>query len=74
MNNTIKNRILLELDNLPDQKAYSLLDYLHFLNKNSDDIPNTESIAAITQADNDISSLKSYSSAEDIFNDPELNE
>lgn len=37
MNSSIKDRIISELDNLPDQKGYSLLDFLHFLKQEQGD-------------------------------------
>ncbi|MDA3850957.1 MAG: hypothetical protein PF447_06760 [Spirochaetaceae bacterium] len=75
MNIVMKNQIISELDSLPDQKGPSLLDYLHFLKKDSIDYtPNQETIDAINQADRDRKNMKSFSSVDDMFKDMGIEE
>ena len=67
MNMAMKRQIISELDTLTDTKAASLLDYLHFLKQEKQEYyPNTETIEALNE---DKSNFKSYSSAEEIFDD-----
>lgn len=48
MNLAIKKQIISELDNLPDKKGYSLLDYLRFLKQDKENyFPNEETVKAI---------------------------
>lgn len=70
MNTAMKNQIISELDNLPDQEGYSLLDYLHFLKQEvKKHYPNAETIEAIKELENDKGKLKTYKSANDLFDD-----
>lgn len=70
MSSAVKNQIMVELENLPEQKAYSLLDYLHFLKKEmKESQPNQTTIDAIEQANRDRAKLKGYSSAKEMFQD-----
>lgn len=70
MNVAMKNQIISELDSLPDQQGYSLLDYLHFLKQEQkSDKPNAATIDAINELENDKGKLKTYSSAADMFDD-----
>jgi len=67
MNIAVKKQIISELDSLPDQKGYSLLDYLHFLKQDKNEYePNQETIKAIQEKKE---SLHSYSSTDELFND-----
>lgn len=73
MNVAMKNQIISELDNLPDQEGHSLLDYLHFLKQEMrSHYPNAETIEAINELENDKGELKTYSSATDLFDDLEI--
>lgn len=70
MNNAMKNQIISELDGLPDQKAYSLLDYLHFLKQEQNEYyPNNETVKAIEEVESNKENLKTYNSADDLFDD-----
>ena len=70
MNSAMKQKIISELDALPDRKGYSLLDYLHFLkNDNEDSLPNSQTIDAINEVDEDHDSLDTYLSSDDLFSD-----
>ncbi len=70
MNQTMKNQIISELDGLPDHKAYSLLDYLHFLKQEqNENYPNNETVKAIKEVEANRENLHTYSSADDLFND-----
>lgn len=65
MNTVMKEQIISELDNLPDQKAHSLLDYLHFLKQDSQNYqPNDETIEAMEE---DKSHFSTYRSAGELF-------
>ena len=70
MNQAMKNQIISELDGLPDQKAYSLLDYLHFLKQEQNEYyPNKETVEAIKEVEANKDNLHSYSSAYELFDD-----
>lgn len=70
MNVAVKNEIISELENLPEQKVNSVLDYIHFLaHEASGHYPNQTTREAIEQLNRDKDSLKSYSSAEEMFQD-----
>lgn len=70
MNQTRKNKIISELGGLPDQKAYSLLDYLHFLKQEQKEYhPNKGTIEAIKEAEANKDHLASYNSADELFDD-----
>ena len=69
MNASMKNQIISELDELPDNKGYSLLDYLHFLKQDEGFSPNKETINAIEEVEKNRDKLKSYSSADELFDD-----
>jgi len=70
----IKKQIISELDNLPDKKAYSLLDYLHFLMQNQDKYhPNKKTIAAIEEVAENNDHLQTYGSADELFEDLGIN-
>ena len=70
MNSAVKNQIMSELENLPDQKAYSLLDYLLFLKQEmTESQPNEVTMESIKQANRDRASMKGYSSSKEIFQD-----
>ncbi|MCK5735454.1 MAG: hypothetical protein KAH21_03205 [Spirochaetaceae bacterium] len=61
MNTVIKEQIISELEDLPDQKVPSLLDYLHFLKQESLSYrPNSETVKAMKE---DKSNFPSYGSA-----------
>ncbi|MBI9108650.1 MAG: hypothetical protein JEZ04_18035 [Spirochaetales bacterium] len=67
MNQSMKNRIISELDGLPDQKVDSLLDYLHFLKL--EHYPNKDTVKAIKEVENARDNLQAYDSADDLFDD-----
>lgn len=70
MNSAVKNQIMVELESLPEQKAYSLLDYLHFLKQEiNEDKPNQATREAIEQLDRDRENLKGYASSSELFQD-----
>lgn len=70
MNQAMKNQIISELDSLPDQKAYSLLDYLHFLKQEQKGYqPNNETVEAIKEVEANKDRLHSYNSADELFDD-----
>ena len=70
MNKAMKQQIISELDSLPDQKAYSLLDYLHFLKQEPlHHIPNQDTIDAIREVEDHQNQLPSYSSSDELFDD-----
>ncbi len=70
MNVAMKKQIISELDSLPDQQGCSLLDYLHFLKQEQKGYtPNSKTIEAINELENDKGDLKTYSSASEMFDD-----
>lgn len=70
MNHAMKNQIISELDGLPDQKGYSLLDYLHFLKQEQNEYyPNNETLEAIKEVESNKKNLNTYNSADDLFDD-----
>ena len=70
MNHAMKNQIISELDGLPDQKAYSLLDYLHFLKQEQKEYyPNNETVEAIKEVEANKENLDTYNSADELFDD-----
>jgi len=70
MDLAIKKQIISELDNLPDKKAYSLLDYLHFLKQDQNKYhPNKDTIKALEEVAEKNNNLKSYGSADELFED-----
>lgn len=70
MDLAIKKQIISELDNLPDKKGYSLLDYLRFLKQDKDNYyPNEETIKAIEEVTENNNSLQTYGSAGELFKD-----
>ncbi len=74
MDLAIKKQIISELDNLPDKKAYSLLDYLHFLKQDQNKYhPNKKTIEALEEVAEKNNHLKSYSSADELFEDLRIN-
>ena len=74
MDLAIKKQIISELDNLPDKKAYSLLDYLHFLKQDQDKYyPNKETIEAIEEVAENKNNLQTYNSANELFEDLGIN-
>ena len=74
MDMAIKKQIISELDNLPDKKACSLLDYLHFLKQDQDKYhPNKETIEAINEVAENNNHLQTYSSADELFEDLGIN-
>lgn len=73
MDLAIKKQIISELDNLPDKKGYSLLDYLHFLKEDKDNYyPNKKTIEAIEEVTENNSQLKIYTSTDELFEDLEI--
>jgi len=68
---TIKEIIITELNDFPDEKAESLLDYIHFLKyesrENSSRIPNRTTKKTFKNTDNG-KGLNTYSSVDDFFN------
>ena len=70
MDLAIKKQIISELDNLPDKKGYSLLDYLRFLKEDKENYyPNKETISAIEEVAENNNSLQTYNSADSLFKD-----
>lgn len=70
MDLAIKNQIISELDNLPDKKGYSLLDYLRFLKQDKENYyPNKETITAIEEVADNNNTLQTYGSADSLFKD-----
>ncbi len=70
MNHAMKNQIISELDGLPDQKAYSLLDYLHFLKQGQKEYyPNNETVEAIKEVEANKENLNAYNTVDDLFDD-----
>ncbi|MDA3850705.1 MAG: hypothetical protein PF447_05485 [Spirochaetaceae bacterium] len=70
MNTAMKNQIIQELDSLPDQKGYTLLDFVHFLKQEQKgNSPNAETNEAINEVENDKGELKTYNSASELFED-----
>jgi hypothetical protein len=70
MNHAMKNQIISELDGLPDQKAYSLLDYLHFLKQEQKEyFPNNITVEAIKEVETNKENLRTYDSAKELFDD-----
>ena len=70
MDLALKKQIISELDNLPDKKGYSLLDYLRFLKEDQENYyPNKETISAIEEVLENSNSLQPYDSAESLFKD-----
>lgn len=53
MTTKIKERIINELRNFPEDKIESLIDYMHFLKQDSDDIkiPNKETEQTLRETD-----------------------
>lgn len=67
MNIAMKKQIISELDTLTDNKAASLLDFLHFLKQEKPEYyPNAETIEALNE---DRSNFSSYNSTEELFDD-----
>ena len=65
MNTVMKEQIISEMESLPDQKAHSLLDYLHFLKQDSQNFqPNDETIEALKE---DKSRFPTYNSTVKLF-------
>ena len=65
MNTYTREQIISELESLPDQKIPSLLDYIHFLKKDSLGYqPNT---GAQMTMEEDKSSFPTFNSAEDLL-------
>ena len=74
MDLAIKKQIISELDNLPDKKAYSLLDYLYFLKQDKNKYsPNKKTIKALEEVVENNNNLKSYGSADELFADLRIN-
>ncbi len=68
MDLSLRKQIISELDNLPNKKAYSLLDYLRFLKQDQDKYnPNKETIEAIEEVAENNNYLQSYSTADELF-------
>ncbi len=73
MNSTMKQLIIAELDTLSDRKGYSLLDYLHFLRNEAEDyLPNDTTLNSIKEVEDNKSTLKSYSSSDELFSDLDI--
>lgn len=67
MTATIKKRIISEIDDIPDSKAASLLDYILFLKFEQDlKIPNKVTEQTFKDSDNG-KNINSYSSLDDFF-------
>lgn len=61
------------MENLPEKKVSSVLDYIHFLAyEEKEHYPNKTTRKAIEQLNRDKDSLKSYSSAEEMFQDKDI--
>lgn len=70
MDLALKKQIISELDNLPNKKAYSLLDYLHFLKLDKDKYnPNKKTIEAIEEVAEKNNDLQTYGSTNELFED-----
>ena len=70
MDLAIKKQIISELDNLPDKKGYSLLDYLRFLKQDKENYyPNKDTIEAIEEVSENNNSLQTYNSTDELFKD-----
>ncbi len=68
MTTEMKKKIIHEINEIPDNKAGSLLDYILFLKYTADDkIPNQQTIDTFNDTDNK-KNLNVCSSAEDMFN------
>lgn len=67
MTTSIKKRILSEIDDVPDNKAKSLLDYIRFLKfENNIKIPNKITEQTFKDSDNN-KNINTYSTLENIF-------
>ena len=74
MDLAIKKQIISELDNLPDKKGYSLLDYLRFLKEDKENYhPNKKTIEAIEEVAENKDSLHTYGSTDELFEDLGIN-
>lgn len=68
MDLAIKKQIISELDNLPNKKGYSLLDYLRFLKQDKESYyPNGKTIKAIEEVAENSDSLQTYGTADELF-------
>ena len=64
---TVKEIIISELEDFPDEKVNSLLDYIHFLKYEcSENIPNRVTEKTFRDTDNG-KNLNTYSSVNDFF-------
>ncbi|HNZ26851.1 MAG TPA: hypothetical protein PLG34_01240 [Spirochaetota bacterium] len=67
MTTSIKKRILLEIDDIPDNKANSILDYILFLKyKENIKIPNEITEQTFKDSDNN-QNINAYSSLDNFF-------
>ncbi len=70
MNKAMQNKIIEELDTLPDAKGHSLLDYLHFLKNEATTCQSTSHTTWVIHGrETNLDTLHIYDSSADLLND-----